>query len=113
MAPKLEVDMKRINEFKGYRSHTEYDPDAGSFVTRRADDGLEPQRHCEDAADIEIKHPPESEPVESQRVTGTPVRSATQVSPVFGMSGREMCEARIMFDMVAAIGSRNVIKVAC
>jgi hypothetical protein len=105
--------MKRINEFKGYRMQTEFDQDKGSFVVRRHEDSVGPQGQFDDGADIEIRCSPEPDVAKRRHLLQTPASAPVKVSPVFGMASAKVCEARIMFDMVAAIGSRNVIKVAC
>lgn len=105
--------MKRINEFKDYQMQADFDQDTKPFVARWPKDSVGPQGQFEDGADIEITHAPEPVAAERRRLKQTPASAPAQVNPVLGIGRAGMCEARIMFDMVAAIGSRNVIKVAC
>ena len=103
--------MKRINEFKGYRSQTEYDEIAGTFVPRRAEDAMSAQEPAGSSEKIEIRQPERSKAVE--RKLEIPVKSPSGISPALDRAAGARCEARIMFDMVAVIGSRNLSRASC
>lgn len=103
--------MKRINEFKGYRSETHYDESAGAFVMRRAEDAIGAQEPAGTFEDIEIRHPGQPKEAARKPKPESLVKSSSGARPVSAPEAR--CEARIMFDMVAVIGSRNLARASC